>query len=243
MSRWILTLLALLLFADAAHATTLEITEGTLLSRALSINVLGDGWLRGDGVTMRVAAFAGYAGPPPTAYQLNLANQNFIWAFVTVGDDFCLLGPGSYGGQPPGDYSSPCGTLTFSSPVPFESGPFSEPYVTAPVPFTLSGHLNVGPGYDVVGQGTLVGLYCIHTVCEGSYASAAALRYTFAVPEPTTLTLLFGGVVALMAVGSATKDRPRLLHISDPPPLRRRPERSWPLAVTWTYRGSRAQGL
>jgi hypothetical protein len=194
----IVILLALLLFANTAGATTLEITEGTLLSRALSINILGDGWLRGDGVTMRVAAFAGYAGPPPTAYQLNLANQNFIWAFVTVGDDFCLLGPGSYGGQPPGDYSSPCGTLTFSSPVPFESGPFSEPYVTAPVPFTLSGHLNVGPGYDVVGQGTLVGLYCIHTICEGSYASAAALRYTFTVPEPSTLGLVATGL-GLMA--------------------------------------------
>jgi hypothetical protein len=64
-----------------------------------------------------------------------------------------------------------------------------------------------GTHYDLVGQGSLAGLYCIHTTCETDvYQRSAALLYTFAVPEPTTLTLLFGGVVALMAVGSATKD-------------------------------------
>jgi hypothetical protein len=71
--------------------------------------------------------------------------------------------------------------------------------VVTDIPGTATGHLNVGPGYDFFGQGTVDGFYRI---------PIRDLRYHFvaAVPEPPIWGMLLGG---WLLVGLAAMRRPR----------------------------------
>ncbi len=72
-----------------------------------------------------------------------------------------------------------CGSMTLAY----------DPLATLPAPFTLTGHLNVGDGFDFVGQGT---------VRAGTPNPYPWLRYT--VPEPSTLLLVIASLGALGAL-------------------------------------------
>jgi len=101
-------------------------------------------------------------------------------ALVTVGTDTCN-GLSVF---------ASCGQLTISAPAI----PLSERVLgasTAPVPFTATGHLNVGPGYDVVGQGTVTATYNTSvSLPDFHYTFAAESSPVLAVPELSILRRL-----------------------------------------------------
>ena len=181
----IVILLALLLVATTAGATTLEITGGQLsvLFRGTTTSI----GIGGDGFT----AFAFdddhifFNGQPSGSVSFSHISGNSITdmnALVTVGSGTC-------GGFVQTDFYF-CGNLGIFAP----DIPLSERVLGAsspPLPFTAVGHFNVGPGYDVVGQGTVVATYTDSLLSPD-------FRYTFTVPEPSTFALVATGL-GLMA--------------------------------------------
>ena len=179
----IVILIALLVFANTAGATPLEISSGdALLYRPgdSNLGLMGDGWSvsyfaqggrGGDGSSQRVSFTLGDLG---------------AFGVVQAFGDVCTF-----------DFHNPiaaaadCGFVQFKAPT-YPQGAFPIGTTILDVPMTVAGHLNVGPGYDVVGQGTVDGVY------DGT-AIPYLLRYhVAAVPEPSTLGLLVTGL-GLMA--------------------------------------------
>jgi hypothetical protein len=76
------------------------------------------------------------------------------------------------------------------------------------VPFTATGHLNVGDGYELVGSGLLHFEYC-PGACGGLVNPTAS--YIFATPEPSTL--LLGSVALTMAVLARVRHLRRGTHV------------------------------
>ena len=72
-------------------------------------------------------------------------------------------------------------------------------------PFTAAGHLNVGDGFDFVGQGLLTGT--VNRVVDVD--NSPVLRYTFSVPEPPTLLLVVASFGTLVVLFSARVLRDR----------------------------------
>jgi len=71
-------------------------------------------------------------------------------------------------------------------------------------PFTATGHLNVGDGFDFAGQGIVQITWC--PLCPNSAIPNA--RYVFAVAEPPTLFLVVAALVPLGALFSPVSSRP-----------------------------------
>ena len=174
------------LFAAPVGATTLEITGGLIEHAFLggiaqvSATLSGPGFsatmFDDDHISFQSEASGAilFAHTPGNA----IVDQR---ALVTVGSETC-------GGFFPSDFFYACGFLATTAP------PLPEPRVlgeSVTVPFTASGHFNVGPGYDVVGQGFVTATY-------RERVSEPDLRFEFEVPEPSTLALLLSGLVALL---------------------------------------------
>jgi hypothetical protein len=197
----LLTSLAfLLVLASSAYATTLEITSGNAqfgaagtTSESIFLSISGD-----DFTAFHIDMVHGTGGSPTVT--LSFANffDGFNIGSVVVHGDTC-------------SYLSPtvgfvnCGFISIVAAQPIAPPPpdLQGPFVTPPVPFTATGHLNVGSGYDIVGQGEVVGIYCsvmLNGSCVPPTRSVPALAYGFsaAVPEPSTLPLLVTGL-GLMA--------------------------------------------
>jgi hypothetical protein len=99
-----------------------------------------------------------------------------------------------------------CGSMTLTSPQvlpPPADWPADVNY-SATASFTAAGHLDVGPGFDFVGRGTLEVLECRDFSMSLCFFTDRRLLYTFTVPEPPTLLLLVGaGLVGLVGLGCA----------------------------------------
>jgi len=181
----IVILLALLLFANTADATTLEITSGLIRHQFSGIAVV-DAAISGPGfsASMFDDDHISFFSQPSGGISFSHIPGNSIvdmHALVTVGSDTC-------GGFGQNNFYF-CGNLSISAP----DIPFSERVPGAsspPLPFTATGHFNVGPGYDVVGQGTVISTYNFSV-------TSPDFLYSFTVPEPSTLVLLVSGLALI----------------------------------------------
>jgi len=187
MKATLMVLLALVAVASPARAVTLEITSGTITEifngpAVVAATLLGPGFT----ATMEDDLHISFFGSPTGVISFShLADIGFLdqRALITVGAESC-------GGFT--DYH----TNTYDCGVLFIAGaPLPEPRVLGTsvtgLPFTASGHFNVGPGYDVIGQGFVTATYRDRT-------DFPDLSFTFAVPEPSTLALGLGGLVVLL---------------------------------------------
>ena len=105
---------------------------------------------------------------------------------ITVGSDTC-----SWGAPPTG---LNCGFLALISSAAIPPNPTpGEPFTTDPIHFVAAGHLNVGPGYDVFGTGSVTGTYCTHPSDCIFFPSSPNLSYTFSAPWPPTFLLFLTG--------------------------------------------------
>src|SRR5262249_54858860 len=155
-----------------AGAEPLTITGGDFVFSP----TLAQGGAGGDGFGISFLDQAGFRGGNPVNL-LEFSNRNSCClGQITVGPDIC-----SFGFAPSGN----CGFLALisSTAIPLNPVP-GEPFTIDPIPFTAEGHLNVGPGYDVVGQGSVSGRYCsVPSDCLGLAFPPDRLFYSFSVPE------------------------------------------------------------
>src|SRR5262245_47769418 len=169
--KWLLMLLAVLLAAPPAHADLLMVSSGIGIFDWGGENIVGfggEGWsvsyrsLSGGGLPQ---GSDGVLGGPSTAGMIDAFGDHCAWTF---------------------DSSASCGGGRFLFQAPgYPVGVFFPPgTIVSNVPATLTGHLNIGPGYDFTGTGTLTAIY------RGSQPD---LRFAI-VPEPSTLTLVLGGI-------------------------------------------------
>jgi hypothetical protein len=99
-------------------------------------------------------------------------------------------------------HDPPCGTMTLMTseglpPRPAD-WPVTEDFVST-VPFTAIGHLDVGGGFDIVGDGILAGTVCgRNTTCDTF--TTPILRHAFSVPEASTLLLLVTSLGVLVVL-------------------------------------------
>jgi len=160
---------------------------------------LGQGFASGDDFSISFLDQAGFRGG-----HLDFSTSPFSCCLgqITVGPDTC-----NWGFVP----SANCGFLTLTAAIPLNPVP-GEPFTIDPIPFTAAGHLNVGPGFDVFGQGSVTGRYCsVPTDCQGFAFPPDRLTYSFSVPEPPAfLSFLtgFGLVLTLRTLSSKGRRSP-----------------------------------
>jgi len=136
---------ALCLGFGTAGTEALTITGGSFVFSSQ----LGTGGASGDDFSISFLDQAGFRG----GNQVNLldfSNRNSCClGEIIVGPDTCR-----WGFVPSGN----CGFLALTSSTAIPANPVpGEPFTIDPIPFTAEGHLNVGPGYDVFGQGSVTG--------------------------------------------------------------------------------------
>jgi hypothetical protein len=174
-----LVVVTILIGPRAAHATPLTVTTGSI--SFLDLDKLGS--FSGDGFSVdfpnndfAISTDYLFTGNP-TSVTFTLWNAN-----VDVGSDQCV---------------TDCGTFTLTSggmaPMPAD-WPVDQNYY-ASTSFTMTGHLNVGPGYDIVGQGVVDGVQ-FGLVTQHPFGTAGLVQYTFTTPEPSTLLLALVGLGA-----------------------------------------------
>jgi len=191
---------ALCLGFGTAGTEALTITGGSFVFSSQ----LGTGGASGDDFSISFLDQAGFRG----GNQVNLldfSNRNSCClGEIIVGPDTCR-----WGFVPSGK----CGFLALASSTAIPANPVpGEPFTIDPIPFTAEGHLNVGPGYDVFGQGSVTGTYCsVPTDCQGFAFPPDRLTYSFSVPEPPAfLSFLtgFGLVLTLRTLSSTGRRGP-----------------------------------
>ena len=186
----IFVLAMMTLLTATAHATTLTVTEGdlTLFGTDKFAGFSGDGFsvhmISPFGVNTGQAFGVGIA-----SITVGFPGGDSGSLTVQVGASSCTF-----------PFSLDCGTITVTSPR-LESRPadwpINVPFI-ATAPFFATGHLNVGDGFDFVGQGVLTGVICFIDCPPGFFAlGGPGLEYTFGVPEPPSLLLLAGAVLAI----------------------------------------------
>jgi len=163
------------------------------------------GWT-GDGTSAQFSLGGAVfdAGGAFTTDDVTITFRLFGFSTVTVDGATCTANLGD-------PFAANCGTLTLRSaglgPIP----PSPPPLYTASTPFTISGHINVGPGYELTGAGTLTGYVCgtAQACIDAGLEASPALRYTFVgnVPEPSTGLLL--GLALVVGAVSHRVHRPR----------------------------------
>jgi hypothetical protein len=183
-----------------AGTEALTITGGSFLFT----DQLGSGGASGDDFSISFLDQAGFRG----GNQVNLldfSNPNgCCLGQIIVGPDTCR-----WGFVPSGN----CGFLALTSATAIPPNPTpGVPFALDPIPFTAAGHFNVGPGYDVFGQGSVTATYCSDpTFCHSFAFPPDRLIYSFSVPEPPTfLSFLtgFGLVLTLLTLSSTGRRGP-----------------------------------
>jgi hypothetical protein len=189
-----------LLLVGPTGATTVTLTEGTFSLWLIDTDIHASG----PGITLQGVGPFGF-NPQPVAGGLVMSvlqlggksGELSTGGTVTVNGVTCQFFSGAV-----------CGTLAFFSP-PTADPPADwlpahafEAFLSPPVPFVMIGQLDVGPGYDVVGTGTLDRLWCFANVaCESSFPGALGspvYQYHFAtVDEPASAALLVIGAGVL----------------------------------------------
>jgi PEP-CTERM motif len=184
--------LFILILTAPVSATTLTITEGELFTGWFT---MGDVFysFRGAGFTVDGIAFGQWGGDFPASWSLALAGVPSVSAVVggAVCEDVFF------------EFRS-CGELTFTTPRP-PTIDFTRDD-TQSVPFTVTGHLDVGDGFDLVGRGVLEAIFCLDT-CPQLPGEGGGLvthyRFTQSVPEPATVMLLAAGLGAVIGLRRA----------------------------------------
>jgi hypothetical protein len=145
------------------------------------------GGASGDGFSIFYFNFAGIGDGRNQVQVLNFTNPDpftCCGGAITVGSDTCTWG------APPTGLN--CGFLALISSAAIPPNPTpGEPFTTDPIHFVAAGHLNVGPGYDVFGAGSVIGTYCTDPECF--FRSSPNLIYTFSAPWPPTFLLFLTG--------------------------------------------------
>src|SRR5262249_4942623 len=125
-----------------AGTEELTITGGSFIFSP----TLGTGVASGDDFSISFLGQAAFRGG-----HLDFSNPDgCCLGQIIVGPDTC-----HWGFVPSGN----CGFLALTAAIPPNPVP-GAPFTIDPIPFTAEGHLNVGPGYDVFGQGSVTGTYC-----------------------------------------------------------------------------------
>jgi hypothetical protein len=161
------------LLATPAHAAI--ITEGTIEAFAFdtfaSFSGANFGVLLGYGVGFAASVSDGSVWLAEfTQNTLSIGGTSHGFAAVDAALGQC---------QSTNDETIACGFVTLTSNT---RGPIS--------PFTAAGHLDVGPGLDIMGRGTMEVFPCVSE-------SSPCIRWTFSVPEPETAVLLLTSALAL----------------------------------------------
>ncbi len=157
--------------ASAAHATPIA-TDGFVNLYPADISASFDG----DGFSVSVTLPFSFSGGPGSSITIPLGSSFGGNANVEVDGTVC--------GAPP---LPTCGVFTLTT----------EPFASLPAPFTATGHLNVGDGFDFVGQGV------VEPGCGPGFGLPACnigtpiWVYRFTVPEPSTFLLLGTSLGAL----------------------------------------------
>jgi hypothetical protein len=186
-----------MLLTGAAHATTLVATQGFLVTMGLDSAAI----FSGDGFSVFMSHPYGFPNGnfTTTMNVVPLDDQ----ATVQVGGLVCdAITVGST-----------CGSITVTN-APLTPRPADWPAgvnYSAWTEFSAIGHLNVGEGFDVVGQGLLVGTDCFdfsQPPCV-SLSGSPVLLYTFSVAEPPTLLLIVAafGVLGTLFSARFLRDR------------------------------------
>jgi hypothetical protein len=186
MDKFVPALVFVVLLASTTEATTLTITEGSVLN----VLSLGDTFFdfAGDGFSAS-GVRAGGQDQVLQAFSTGIAGVGFVEnSVVSVGGVSCIADNA---------LSPSCGFITLNSrplTLPPAGWPATVPFTDSAL-FTASGHLNVGEDFDIQGWGTVVGTFC--PLCENG--NSTNVRYTFSVPEPSTFYLVAGGLMVLLS--------------------------------------------
>jgi hypothetical protein len=195
----LLVLLALLFLAIPAPVAALTITQGGL---GFTPNA-GSGQFGGedffvafsDGIGLPGLLSQNLAGIQSLSLGVLLPNAppGFGDAFVRVGDLTCQIA---------------CGSIALTLPQGLPPAPPDHVPGTPIIlmaPFTATGHLNLGPGFDLVGQGTASWFFCV-SPCDNTVPTAV-LSFRFmspaTVPEPSLFLLLALGIAVVIAYPGA----------------------------------------
>ena len=152
--------------SSLAQGSRLEITSGVISSNETAfwqptVTLIGANF-RLDGVAVEgCCGLDGILGG--SALSVPFATTYFVVDGTTYANTSCC---------PPNN----SGLVLFSAPFTFPT-PLAKPLYAGPnsTPFTMSGHIELGPGFDVVGRG-------IFTV--GRDDSGLFLKWDFRAPEP-----------------------------------------------------------
>ena len=189
----LLLLLALLLLTSPARATTttLVITSGGGFFDCAGENGVSIGGNDFFALyrSLNGSCFGSLSGPFQIFVPFADSGFGTNSGFVTVHNDICSYGPSPFGGV------NFCGSLIITTTEGLGPRPDDPTTPVVPVPFTATGHLNVGPGYDVVGQGEVFWKWNCLGPCGGFVAN---LGLTFTAPEPSTLMLLVSGLALMV---------------------------------------------
>jgi hypothetical protein len=161
-----------------AQATPLTITGGGLFYTPFE-SAAG---FAGDDFAVFMSGAAGIATWEAFGVDTFTVSQDFHGA---LGSASVQVGTATCSG-PPDD----CGTITLASrglPSIPVNWPTNVPFV-ARVPFTATGHLNVGNGFDIVGRGILTGIHCSSgddfQPCDPDTPQLFYSFHSVTVPEP-----------------------------------------------------------
>jgi PEP-CTERM motif-containing protein len=187
---------AAVIWAPTAQATTREITGGSIASNALGsrdsfAGLAGPGWSAQGQIT---GIF--YVGGAFFGFGFDFNPAAILPTQITVDGVTCMPATNSF----PGD---PCTGAVFMTMAPF---PPLQPGFSGTEPFTATGHINVGDGFDIVGQG-----FVTLTSCPGCDFGFPTASFDFVVPEPSTLMLTS---IGLGVVGVAWRKARRRENVS-----------------------------
>jgi len=102
--------------------------------------------------------------------------------------------------------STNCGFIQLANPPAQLTAEFDFRHYDLSVPFTATGHLDVGDGFDIIGAGFLRAEFCATCFPNSVFQR---WTYTFVVPEPFTWLLLASGLMVLITCTVARRSRLR----------------------------------
>jgi hypothetical protein len=189
-----LVLALVVVLTGSAHAVTLPITEGEIISGFFAFGDVFYGF-GGNGFRVDGVIHNWWDGDVSSGVLfIPLISAPFV--SVTVGGLKCdtLLDP---------NFSADCGSIELTNNKLLALD-FNETLDTDRVPFRATGHLTLGDGFDIVGRGILEATWCRESPDCPSF-EGLTIQYTFsarpaAVAEPPSLLLLLVGALTIVGL-------------------------------------------